>query len=367
MRNLLHAILLVSIALAPAVAQTVIYNQTFNGASAPELPAGWSANSSQVFTNNSSPSSGYGGASGGNNLVARNCNPNGEFRSFQADGISTLNAEGLTISFGHRRTNSFTPAVSLEWSTDGATWNAIPYNSAAAGTSWSLYTSATLPGGAEGQAGLSIRWSYTTNVGNVPCDNFAGNYRIDDVKISAAVVLPIELASFIAFADEDQIHLSWRTAAETANDYFSIERSADGRLFAGIGRVPGAGTSFEPQAYTFIDEHPLPGNNYYRLRQTDFDGTYSYSPVVTAATGTAPSVSLFPVPAKDILNIHLEKPSGVSGVFEIHDPAGRLVCAGDLPEEIADYALNIAGLPAGVYTLRLYDGGKITVSQFHKQ
>ena len=199
-------------------------------------------------------------------------------------------------------------------------------------------------------------------------DGGVGTIRLDNILITAESVLPIRLAHFYARAGNSQAFLSWRTATETGNDYFSVERSADGRSFAEIGRVAGAGTSFEPRDYAFTDEHPLPGINYYRLRQTDFDGTYSYSHVVTVSTAAPPSVSLFPVPAKDVLHIHLEKPSAASGVFEIHDPAGRLVRAGNLPEEIADHALNMAGLPAGVYTLRLRDGSnQLTVSRFHKQ
>lgn len=366
MRSILHAILFGSIALTPTAAQTVIYTQTFNGAASPDLPPGWFANSSQVFTGNTSPSGGYAGASGGNNLTARNCIPDGEFRSFQVDGISTMSTEGLTISFGHRRTNAFIPDVSLEWSTDGASWNTISYNSAAAGTSWSLFTSATLPVGAEGQPGLSIRWSYTTNVGNVPCDNFAGNYRIDDVKISAATVLPVRLASLKAVADENQVHLSWRTFTEAANDHFSVERSADGRAFTEIGRVPGAGTTYEPHDYEFTDGYPLSGINYYRLRQVDLDDAYSYSPVVAAVAHIAGELRLFPQPASDVLNIQLEKPSEESAVFDVFDPAGRLLLSGELPEEIADHALNVARLPEGIYTLRLTTGGEMTVRQFHK-
>ncbi|MEI7587833.1 hypothetical protein, partial [Runella sp.] len=69
-------------------AQTMLFTENFDGITQPALPSGWSATSSEIFTNTDTPSSGYVGASGGNNLVSRNCNPNGQTRSFQIDGIS---------------------------------------------------------------------------------------------------------------------------------------------------------------------------------------------------------------------------------------------------------------------------------------
>ena len=349
-------------------AQTDIYIQNFDGVAPPDLPADWSATSSQIFTNASSASSGYSGASGGNNLLSRNCNPNGEARSFQVDGISTTNAEDLTVSFGHRRTNAFTPAVALEWSSDGTNWNTIAYNSGAATTTWALFSSAPLPAGAEAQPNLRFRWSYTTSfTGSVPCDNFAGNYRIDDFIVTAQTILPIELVQFTAAAKGRSILLFWRTATEISNSHFAVERSPDGRNFTAIGQVPGAGTSFEPQHYIFTDERPLPGLNYYRLRQVDFDGQFSYSPVVTALVGQPGGILLFPSPATDFLNIQLEKPLEETVVWEVFDLTGRLLRSGKFLAETADVEINVNELPRGIYALRVVAGREAFVKQFQKQ
>jgi len=349
-------------------AQTVIYNQTFNDVAAPDLPAGWSANSDQIFTNASSPSSGYSGASGGNNLLSRNCNPNGEERSFQVDGISSSGFGGLTVSFGHRRTNSFTPAVTLEWSSDGASWDIIAYSSSNAGTSWTLFTSATLPASAENQPSLSFRWTYTTSLSeSVPCNNFAGNYRIDDFRVTASTVLPVSLVRFVCSAEDKSILLQWNTASEISNDFFAIERSADGRDFSEIGRIKGMGDSAEPQVYDFADSNPLPGKNYYRLRQTDFDGRFSYSRVVSAMFGQASDIRLFPSPVVDKLKVELEKPVRENGVWQIFDLAGRLAMSGDFMTDNADIEVDAEELPSGVYFLRVAIGREMFVRQFQKQ
>lgn len=85
--------------------------------------------------------------------------------------------------------------------------------------------------------------------------------------------LPVTLVSFTAEQHELGVVLHWATASEVNNDFFEIDRSADGEVFDLIGRVYGRGTSNERQDYTYLDEHRLSGSYYYRLSQTDFDGT----------------------------------------------------------------------------------------------
>jgi hypothetical protein len=96
------------------------------------------------------------------------------------------------------------------------------------------------------------------------------------------VPLPIELLSFQAVSIEPFITLSWQTASETNNDFFSIERSADAVNFEEIAQKPGAGNSKAVLNYSFTDTNPLDGVNYYRLKQTDLDGTFSYSAIKSA-------------------------------------------------------------------------------------
>ncbi len=89
--------------------------------------------------------------------------------------------------------------------------------------------------------------------------------------------LPIELIAFNATALENQVHLSWTTASEENNAYFSVERSSDGEHFSTIGELQGAGTSNTILNYRYTDREPLIGRSYYRLKQIDFNGNFSYS------------------------------------------------------------------------------------------
>ena len=90
--------------------------------------------------------------------------------------------------------------------------------------------------------------------------------------------LPIELVSFEAHTSEkNNVLLEWVTASEINNDYFTIERSSNGRDFESIYMQTGAGNSSVTNNYSFTDMNPLQGDNYYRLKQTDYDGKFTYS------------------------------------------------------------------------------------------
>ncbi len=196
--------------------------------------------------------------------------------------------------------------------------------------------------------------------------NSGGNWRIAEVSFAGSAVLPIELLQFNANVLRYSTQLSFITATERDNAFFSIERSPNGHTYSEIGQVKGAGTSYEPQDYTFTDERPLPGKNYYRLRQVDYDGKYSYSPVVTASFGKLSLMTLAPTPATESLRIQLEKPTKEDGIYQVYDMNGRLLLSGQFMGETTEQVLNISGLPEGAYVLRLTLGQEVMVEQFRK-
>ena len=116
---------------------------------------------------------------------------------------------------------------------------------------------------------------------------------------SGAVTLPLDIVSFSAILTGSVVHLHWTTQNEVATESFTVERSADGRLFSAIFRQPAAGDAGDRQLdYTATDPTPLPAGAYYRLRVTDFDATVTHSAVVYVA-GRSPEAlfSLYPNPA----------------------------------------------------------------------
>lgn len=89
--------------------------------------------------------------------------------------------------------------------------------------------------------------------------------------------LPIELLYFNAVAQKEKVHVLWTTITELNNDYFTVERSVDNTHFEEVGKTDGAGNSYTTLDYKFIDGHPYKGTSYYRLKQTDYNGSYTYS------------------------------------------------------------------------------------------
>ena len=92
--------------------------------------------------------------------------------------------------------------------------------------------------------------------------------------------LPIQLINFNAIVNIDKVDLNWTTASEINNNYFTIEKALDGISFKALTRVKGAGNSNQLLHYLSVDSSPYQGVSYYRLKQTDFDGNFTYSKTI---------------------------------------------------------------------------------------
>lgn len=93
--------------------------------------------------------------------------------------------------------------------------------------------------------------------------------------------LPIELLSFNALPNNDNyINLEWETASEINNNYFTIQKSLNTETWSSIADVNGVGNSTQTVSYSILDKTPYQGVSYYRIKQTDFDGAFSYSKVI---------------------------------------------------------------------------------------
>lgn len=117
--------------------------------------------------------------------------------------------------------------------------------------------------------------------------------------------LPVELESFTAQLKQGVVLLDWVTASELNNDFFTVERSKDGQVYSALTRVEGSGTTPQRTHYSAVDHAPLKGVSYYRLKQTDFDGTFKYVGIVAInnAANDAAALSVFPNPSlgKDVV------------------------------------------------------------------
>lgn len=186
----------------------------------------------------------------------------------------------------------------------------------------------------------------------------AGTWRFDNVQISGPSALPVEWLRFEARAEGNAVALAWATASETNSAYFEVERSVDGARYEAIGRVPGAGNSAVVQTYGFTDPAPLPGTGYYRLRQVDVDGRYTFSRVVAVARDAAAAdLLLYPNPATDRLTVAWAGDTGEAPVqWMLVDAGGRVLRSGEMEGRMA---LGVGDLPAGMYAVRVAAMGKV--------
>lgn len=112
------------------------------------------------------------------------------------------------------------------------------------------------------------------------------------------VFLPVGMISFDAYPEMEHVALRWVTETEINNDYFAIERSKDGITFEEIGRMDGAGNTTNRRIYYGIDPEPNEGINYYRLRQTDYNGAFEYTEIKAVSfTGSESEINLYPNPS----------------------------------------------------------------------
>ncbi|TAE80628.1 MAG: hypothetical protein EAY81_10345, partial [Bacteroidetes bacterium] len=126
------------------------------------------------------------------------------------------------------------------------------------------------------------------------------------VKLTSSGMLPVKLIAFNAVLAHKKVNCTWETASEINNDYFTIERSVDGEDFEDVGTIKGRGNSSTNSHYHFTDNNPFEGISYYRLKQTDFDGKYTYSPIqkVGSTEQLDGEIALHYVNDNPIINIH---------------------------------------------------------------
>ncbi len=137
--------------------------------------------------------------------------------------------------------------------------------------------------------------------------------------------LPIELLSFDAKQNLSRVDLRWSTASEKNNDYFTIEKTKDGYSFETVGIIDGTGNSSSLIDYATIDNSPYNGQSYYRLKQTDFDGKFSYSNLrMVDFMAAEVTFDIFPNPSDgSSINVSLSANEGEEILIVVYDITGK--------------------------------------------
>jgi len=190
---------------------------------------------------------------------------------------------------------------------------------------------------------------------------------IGGTMLDHAVMLPIELISFKAENKGNSVLVDWATAAEINNDYFTVQRSIDAINFEDIGLVDANGNSNITRYYSMYDERPFDGLSYYRLKQTDFDGSYTFSDIVAVKVKEISIVQFYPNPSITNATISIVSPDNMSVSFVITSTEGKIIK--ELKSEIAKgmnvIDLDVSDFADGNYIFSVQDKHKVyTQKQF---
>ena len=201
---------------------------------------------------------------------------------------------------------------------------------------------------------------------NTPYFGFtASTGGLNNVQIgclAADFILPITLANIDITCESGRVDLDWATASEINNDYFTIERSDDGVNFEPMATILGAGNSNSVLNYSWIDTSPLNTVGYYRLKQTDFNGEYSYSDVLATRCKSNNEISIYPNPSRGSFTFDYFSSKEEDLRVEIYSISGQLILEkifNEMPEGDSKRNMVIEELSNGVYFVNFVTDNKV--------
>jgi hypothetical protein len=215
------------------------------------------------------------------------------------------------------------------------------------GTSSSPYSSGITANTEFTLSGLTVGQTYYLYVDGNGGSSSSFYIEMANGAQTCRTLLPVELTYFKANYNFPFAHLTWRTESELNNDRFEIEKSVDGLNWKYISNIKGKGTTNVPQDYAFIDEEIIEHITYYRLKQLDFNGEYSYSSIEIVNPYNAENSLFYPNPANDEIIITLPSENEIH--YQIIDQLGRTILNGTNPAGTKN--IFVQELETGIYFL----------------
>jgi len=203
-------------------------------------------------------------------------------------------------------------------------------------------------------AGPLTAGTYVVTVTSNGCTNTAST----TVSIGGGCTLPIQLISFNGKCNGNKKLFEWTTATEINNNFFTLQESKTGIDFSDLGKIAGTGNSSILKNYEAEFSSDDLEYDYFRLKQTDFNGNSSYSEIIymNCASDYYGDVVLYPNPTSDLVNIKFNSPIETKIIYSVSDVFGREVKQGEFIsiEKGEQLSINTEVLPAGVYFIKLH-------------
>ena len=194
---------------------------------------------------------------------------------------------------------------------------------------------------------------------------------ISDIKFGwiPTSVLPVELTSFTGKKVSNGVQLNWTTASERSNAYFEIWRAAEDGVFKAIDKVNGKGNSSANTNYQFVDQNPVNGKNYYKLRQVDLNGdSKDFGPELVIFQLDASKLIAY-VNTDNQLLLSYKASTNANASLAITDLSGRKVIDSKikLSKGINQPSIDISKLPKGLYVVSLLENSSASATKFIKK
>jgi hypothetical protein len=215
---------------------------------------------------------------------------------------------------------------------------------------------------------------FPTGFGSISGDRFVDVTNITGGFSSfylhgGSTAIPVNLVNFMVQRTGKVNSISWSTSQEVNTSHFVIERSNDGRSFTEIGQVTANGNSNALLNYGFVDNNPIKGINYYRLRVVDRDNSAKYSAIRSVRNEGLADVSIFPNPVNDLLTVSIAADKAELGAITVTDMTGKIVLTRSIAVAQGDNRLpvNTAALASGTYIIKVQLNDDMVVRKFNKQ
>ncbi len=204
---------------------------------------------------------------------------------------------------------------------------------------------------------------FTSNVNRIEIEYLEGNvdgvnpvqraiYLSDIYFCPLQGVLPVTFVSFDLKVRGSSVQLDWSTSEEVNNSFFTVQRSTDGSSWQNIAFIPGAGNSQELIRYRHTDRNAPTGESYYRIRQTDFDGAFTFTELLRASVNESETqLRLSPNPSNELLKITFKGDIENYLSYEISDLQGHTELSGTISK--SELSIDTSRLPSGVYLIRV--------------
>ena len=357
------------------------FTTNWTGAISPSGPTGWSYTTLSAF--------------GGTHSMTESPTGNYTTSSTRTATCKTVmdlsNATEAYLSFWVKhRAENFRDKLQVQVSTDGTTW--VPVSGSTTVTEDNTTNGGSL-GGQPALTGIrnnwtrelydlsayktfatvSLRFRFTSdNDASAFAFELDDGFYIDNIKVVKSTVVTPLAVKFLNFTGKlltnNSVQLDWQAETDNQHSYFEVEKSTDqNHNFISIGRVIGS------QPYQAFDYNPAIGNNYYRIKQVDKDGTISYSKTINIIYGQrAMSLVVYPNPVRDNLNVKVSNYNTNDDlVLIITDATGRKVQeqSAVVSAGTTEIKMNVSKLPKGIYILKIMNGKyeTLNIEKFIKQ